>query len=296
MKRLKQHTHKKKLKHFSYRRYSVTGIIGVILLFNFASAFPDVKPFQPHIEAIEYGVEKGYINGYPDGKFQPDWTISRSEFLKLIYVSQYEEREIRNCNLRLMGFRDIEFTEWFAPFVCFAKSEKLIKGYPDRTFRPLEKITFVEAAKILAIAFGMEGTSDVTEYEVKGAWFKPYVEFLANKKAIPRQIMAFERKLTRAQAAEMLYRLDAPITTRQSHTYESLIKAQEEFEDISARTSVPSLGICAINQFKKIAKAAANIGYQPPEAQVSCDLDFLYVFSNGIPSFPFIKVNKNHNL
>lgn len=258
--------------------------------------FPDVKDYHPHKEAIKYAIEKEYVHGYPDGNFQPDWTISRSEFLKLVYLSQYREREIRNCNLRLLGFHDVPYHEWYTPYVCFARAEKLIRGYPDKTFRPLEKITFTEAAKILAIAFGMEGVSDVQDYAIKGVWFKPYVDFLAAKKAIPRQVMAFERKLTRGQAVEMLHRLDAPITTKRSHTYDTLVQAQKYFDDITALTSAPSLGTCPTGQFLRIARAAGNVGYQPPEAQVGCDEDFLYVFSNGMPSFPFTKTNKNWDL
>ena len=33
---------------------------------------------------IEYGVDKGYINGYTDGTFKPDGTVTRAEFSKIL--------------------------------------------------------------------------------------------------------------------------------------------------------------------------------------------------------------------
>ena len=35
-------------------------------------------------EYIEYGVEKGYINGYEDKTFKPNKTVTRAEFSKMI--------------------------------------------------------------------------------------------------------------------------------------------------------------------------------------------------------------------
>lgn len=36
---------------------------------------------------IEYLIAKGGVNGYPDGTFQPDGTITNAEFLKIAYLS-----------------------------------------------------------------------------------------------------------------------------------------------------------------------------------------------------------------
>jgi hypothetical protein len=36
---------------------------------------------------IDYLIEKGGVNGYPDGTFQPDGTITNAEFLKIAYLS-----------------------------------------------------------------------------------------------------------------------------------------------------------------------------------------------------------------
>lgn len=33
---------------------------------------------------IETALEQGWVNGYPDGRFLPDWTITRAEFIKML--------------------------------------------------------------------------------------------------------------------------------------------------------------------------------------------------------------------
>ncbi len=256
------------------------------------AVFPDVAEYHPHVGAIDYVQGQKIVEGFPDGNFQPDWTVSRSEFVKMVYLTAYPERDLRNCNLRLLPYTDVAYEDWFTHYVCFSHFEGLIKGYPDNTFRPLEKITLVEAVKILSIAFGIEGSSDQRDYEVSGVWFQEYVDYLAARGAIPRQIMAFERKVTRAQAAEMIYRLHAGVSDLNSHTYETLVRAQDRFGGFTLEGSTPSLGICPIDQFIPVPHDEANEAYQPPKLAVGCDNTFAYVSGNGIPSFPFEMTNK----
>ena len=45
--------------------------------------FSDVKGHWGE-SYIYSGVQKGYINGYTDGTFQPDKTVSRAEFSKML--------------------------------------------------------------------------------------------------------------------------------------------------------------------------------------------------------------------
>ncbi len=157
--------------------------------------FSDVPITHPNSDAILYAQENGIVQGYPDETFKPDKTINRAEFTKIIMETVFPgSSEGENC------FPDVR-TDWFAKYVCDAVDRVIINGYPDGTFKPGEQINFVEAAKIIVLAFNFEYDTDAE------IWFKGYVDILANKNAIPTSINAFDKKITRGEMTEIIYRL-----------------------------------------------------------------------------------------
>ena len=49
--------------------------------------FPDVGKEHWARSVIESAVSKGYVSGYPDGKFRPNQDVARSEFVKMLSVA-----------------------------------------------------------------------------------------------------------------------------------------------------------------------------------------------------------------
>ena len=99
--------------------------------------------------------------------------MNRAEFLKIILESAkvtISEESYRNC------FPDVK-KEWFAKYVCFAKSRGIIDGYPDGIFRPGNTINKVETLKILAKAFALSSPYTKSSFEdvPENAWFTPFV-------------------------------------------------------------------------------------------------------------------------
>lgn len=114
--------------------------------FAVSPSFGDVTSTHKNFFAVEVLKAKGIIGGYPDGSFKPEGNINRAEFAKILVgaitdtdpsVSEYS-----NC------FPDVK-TEWFAPFVCYAKEKGWIQGYPDGTFKPTQNVNRAEALKML---------------------------------------------------------------------------------------------------------------------------------------------------
>ena len=77
-------------------------------------------------------------------------------------------------------------------------------GIRRRKILRRNEINFVEAAKIITIAF------DLTLIEAD-IWYEPYVEALENKGAVPESIQAFDQFITRGEMSEIIYRLRAEI-------------------------------------------------------------------------------------
>ena len=170
--------------------------------------FRDVSAALPYARAIEALKERGVIEGYADGTFRAGSEINRAEFLKIAL-------EAREDDAALMGsdcFPDVA-EEWFARYVCKAKAEGIVGGYPDGTFKPERNINFVEASKILALTFGqsIEQTSP--------DWYEPYVRAIEGSKAIPPSIEQLDVLLTRGEMAEMMWRLTEGVTSEPTKGY-----------------------------------------------------------------------------
>ena len=160
--------------------------------------FTDVSKKFHKYEAIKFVKEKGIVSGYSDGTFRPYSNINRAEFIKIIIKSQFSQSEIDNCNS--YSFKDVSSTAWYAPYVCVAKSNNIISGYSDGTFQPSKTINFAEAAKITVNAFNYSIGSDFI-------WYRPYINILKSKNAVPVTVQSADQNITRGEMAEVIYKL-----------------------------------------------------------------------------------------
>lgn len=180
--------------------------------------FSDFDQTFANASAIYYLRSKKIVDGYADNSFRPTVAINRAEFTKIVMGAELNAAIIDRCfetNGAQAPFRDVGVSQWFSTYVCIAKANGIIGGYPDGTFRPERTITFPEAAKILVQTYHGNVGSDVI-------WYKPYVEKLAALGAIPKSIRSFEQEVTRGEMAEMIYRLKEGITNKPSWTYDEL--------------------------------------------------------------------------
>jgi len=186
--------------------------------------FTDVSPTHKNYEAIKYVYEQGIVQGYSDNTYRPDASINRSEFTKILIKSRFEATEIENCislniplNQTFVYFSDVSRSFWSAKYICVAGKRAIVGGYPDGEYKPENFINFVEAAKIILWTFDYQISSDPI-------WYKPYVDTLAEKQAIPDSITQIDQNITRGEMAEIIWRLKAHITILPSKSYDDLIK------------------------------------------------------------------------
>src|SRR3989338_6447782 len=170
------------------------------------AAFTDVSPQTSYSKAINALQEAGVVEGYADGSFKATARINRAEFLKIILESRGDIADLKNC------FPDVE-DEWFANYVCTAKSEGIVAGYPDGSFKPEQEINFVEASKILALAYGQKIDQNSPD------WYEPYARAIEASSAIPPSINGLDQRLSRGEMAEMMWRLSANITDQPTKGY-----------------------------------------------------------------------------
>ena len=140
------------------------------------------------------------IEGYSDGTFRPNNLINRAEFVKMIVNAVFKEERISECKAKY--FSDAVNDAWFDKYICTAKEESLISGYPDGAIRPSRDINFAEAAKIIVNAFGLPSETAKSE-----PWYAPYISILALRNAIPLSISGPSEKLKRGEMAEIIFRI-----------------------------------------------------------------------------------------
>jgi hypothetical protein len=196
----------------------LASLLIVFSLAHFVSAeFVDVDSSHQYSEAIEYVEALNIIEGYADNTFQPENTINRAEFIKIIVESKYSSEEISGCDLAIYSLVDVANDSWFATHVCVALEEGMVNGYSDNTYKGGDEINFVEASKIISLSQGLELESS------EDPWYKAYVTYLGEEQAIPLDIDSFDQLITRGEMVEMMFRLLTDEKDEVSQTYDSLL-------------------------------------------------------------------------
>ncbi|EPD82190.1 cadherin-like beta sandwich domain-containing protein [Paenibacillus sp. HGH0039] len=114
-----------------------------------------------------YHEHKPYMEGYPDGTFQPGKGISRAELAAILARLFANETYAAVQN----PFADVPATHWAFQYVTAVFGGKLMDGYPDGKFYPERILTRAEMATILVKLRqlpGVQGTSAFTD--LQGHW------------------------------------------------------------------------------------------------------------------------------
>ena len=111
--------------------------------------FPDVPNSHWAACDIDKLATNDVVVGYPDGFFKPNRNISRAEFATML-VKGFN----MNCDMdRQTMFKDVPRSNWANAAIAKAVDENLLKGYPNKTFKPKANVSRVEA--LTSIAKGM---------------------------------------------------------------------------------------------------------------------------------------------
>ena len=99
---------------------------------------------QERTPALNTTEHMQYMNGYEDGTFRPDATITRAETCKLLAGLLVE-----GAGSTDNAFTDVPADAWYADAVGEMTGFSLVGGYADGTFRPDDPITRAEFVTIL---------------------------------------------------------------------------------------------------------------------------------------------------
>ncbi|MFH1347568.1 MAG: S-layer homology domain-containing protein [Candidatus Margulisiibacteriota bacterium] len=172
--------------------------------------YPDVNKDYWASQQISYVGSLGIIQGYPDGKFKPEGSITRAELSTLLMRTKMGgDKNVPNTQSKL--FNDVPLKHWAAKYVNLAAKSGVVKGYPDGTFKPSANLSRAEGLAMIARFGGVKETPFTDEFiDVKAKYWAAPIIAGAYKEGMLIFLKArpFEpsRQLTRAEAVEMLYR------------------------------------------------------------------------------------------
>lgn len=138
--------------------------------------FSDVDFSTEQGQAIEKMYSVGYLKGYNDGTFKPDATITRAELTRVFnQVFKYELNSEKAATTA--DFTDVDKNAWYYNDVRIAQTNGYINGFNDGTFRPQDNFTRQQTCVTLALAAGLQNTTqEITISDEVSPWAENYVK------------------------------------------------------------------------------------------------------------------------
>ncbi len=146
---------------------------------------------------VSFASAMGFMEGYPDGTFHADETMTRAEFAAL--AVRLRGIDAGNAEAQT-PFPDVSTGHWASGVISCAVGSGILKGYPDGYFYPEEKITVGEA---VCVVIGVLGYTYFAESQ--GGYPQGYLA-QASSLGILRTAANAEDPMTRGMIAELIYR------------------------------------------------------------------------------------------
>ena len=111
---------------------------------------------EAYEEAVNVMSEMGIIDGYSDGDFRPQGTLTRQAAAKIIACMMLGKTTAESLGTSAAPFKDVPAGSSFAGYIAFCVERGLISGYADGTFRPTGTLTGFAFLKMLLGALGYD--------------------------------------------------------------------------------------------------------------------------------------------
>ena len=109
--------------------------------------------------AVSRLVALGVINGYPDGNFGPDDSITRAQFAAIV-VRALGYESVAASAAGVTKFSDVAANNWASGYINLAVSLGIIKGYGDGKFGPEDKVLYEQAVTMVVRALGQDAFAE----------------------------------------------------------------------------------------------------------------------------------------
>ena len=180
------------------------------------AAFTDSADIKVKSEVVDTLVELGVIQGYDDGSFRPNETVTRAQMAKMIYVLRTGNSDASAYNDDYTTFTDIS-THWGRGYIKYCQSLGIIAGKSATKFVPDAKVTTQEAAKMLLVTLGY----DAKKAGLVGTGWASKTNALADENGLLDDVnTSFTAACPRQYAAQLIYNaIDTPTVVWRDDAY-----------------------------------------------------------------------------
>ena len=200
------------------------------------AAFTDQADIEA-AEAVDMLTALGVIDGYEDGSFQPNETVTRAEMAKMIYtirnggnatVTQYEGYKT--------PFADVENTgHWAKGYIAYCYANGIIDGKSATSFDPDATVTGTEAAKMALVLIGYDAERAGLE---GSSWTTNTINLATQKDLFKDFSISITGGCDRQYAAQLLYNTLWACTVRWSadaESYEDVVTYEDSQDGTTAK-------------------------------------------------------------
>ena len=180
------------------------------------AAFTDSADIKVDTEVVDTLVALGVVNGYDDGSFKPNGTVTRAEMAKMIYVLRTGNSDASAYNDDKTSFTDIG-SHWARGYIKYCQSLGISAGKSNTKFCPNDKVTAQEAAKMLLVTLGY----DAAKAGLTGPSWAAKTNALADENGLLEDVnTSFTAACPRQYAAQLIYNtIDTPTVVWRDDAY-----------------------------------------------------------------------------
>ena len=176
------------------------------------AAFKDAdKISDTYAEAVDVLSGMKVFQGYPDGSFQPEGSITRAEVAAIVYRLYTGDVADKQASLYATynKFTDMDGAAWAKGYIGYCGNAGLIKGYDAKTFGPSDKVTGYQALAMILRAVGYDKNGEFTgaDWQLHVAQYAQQLGVLKNVKDVDLNAAA-----SRQLVAELLFRTAATVS------------------------------------------------------------------------------------
>ena len=173
------------------------------------AAFKDAEKVNAsYAEAVDVLAGMKVFQGYPDGSFQPEGSITRAEVAAIVYRLYTGDVADKQASLYATynKFTDMGGAAWAAGYIGYCANAALVKGYDAKTFGPADKVTGYQALAMILRAVGYDKNDEFTgaQWQLRVASTAQQLGILKNVKGVDLNAPA-----SRELVAELLFRTAA---------------------------------------------------------------------------------------
>ncbi|MCD7947824.1 MAG: S-layer homology domain-containing protein, partial [Oscillospiraceae bacterium] len=169
------------------------------------------KSFSLYADWEEADVVSPYVNGYPNGTFQPEGSLTRAEVAQVMYNLSVIGLGSDATAVSGAAYSDVTSGAWYYQAVTYLAGTGFVHGYSDGTFRPDTPITRGEFSALIIqyLEVSASGTSTFSDVSADD-WTAGYIAAAADRGLMSGYSDGTFRpdaSITRAEAVTVFNRL-----------------------------------------------------------------------------------------